>query len=463
LTKSRFRMPSAYTILFIILAIAALLTWIVPAGQYDKTADGQPIPGTYALTEPNQQGVGDILTASIKGFYEAADVALFILMVGGFLGVVMETGAITAGIKNIIAKLSGKETLLIPILMVLFGLGGTTFGMWEETIAFFPLLIPVFLAAGFDTMTAVAVILLGAGAGVLCSTVNPFATGIASGFAGVSMGDGILVRLLQLVLFEGAAIWYVMSYAKKVKADPSKSLGSRETGTDMDESDTGGKRKLTGRDKITLALFVLTFLIMIYSVIPFSDLGLTAIPTLGWWFDELSALFLVSGVVIGLAGGLKEERLVDCFVSGAGELLSVALIIAVSRGITVIMHEGLITDTVLSFGEGILSSLSSKVFGFFVFLLYLLLSVFIPSTSGLAALSIPIMAPLGDFANVARSVIITAFQSASGIVNLITPTGAVVMGALTLGRIPYDRWIRFSWKYVVGALVVSALLIWVIS
>lgn len=460
--KTRFRMPTAYTILFIILAIAAMLTWIVPAGQYDKTADGQPIPGTYALTEQNRQGVGDILTASIKGFYEAADVALFILMVGGFLGVVMETGAITAGIKNIIVKLSGRETLLIPILMVLFGLGGTTFGMWEETIAFFPLLIPVFLAAGFDTMTAVAVILLGAGAGVLCSTVNPFATGIASGFAGVSMGDGILVRLAQLVVFEGAAIWYVMSYAKKVRADPSKSLGSRESISDTDVSD-GGRRRLTGRDKVTLALFALTFLIMVYSVIPFSDLGITAIPTLGWWFDELSALFLVSGVVIGLVGGLKEERLVDCFVSGAGELLSVALIIAVSRGITVIMNEGLITDTVLSFGEGILSNLSSKVFGFFVFLLYLLLSVFIPSTSGLAALSIPIMAPLGDFANVARSVIITAFQSASGIVNLITPTGAVVMGALTLGRIPYDRWIKFSWKYVVGALVVSAALIWVIS
>ena len=460
--KTRFRMPTAYTILFIILAIAAMLTWIVPAGQYDKTADGQPIPGTYALTEQNRQGVGDILTASIKGFYEAADVALFILMVGGFLGVVMETGAITAGIKNIIVKLSGRETLLIPILMVLFGLGGTTFGMWEETIAFFPLLIPVFLAAGFDTMTAVAVILLGAGAGVLCSTVNPFATGIASGFAGVSMGDGILVRLAQLVVFEGAAIWYVMSYAKKVRADPSKSLGSRESISDTDVSD-GGRRRLTGRDKVTLALFALTFLIMVYSVIPFSDLGITAIPTLGWWFDELSALFLVSGVVIGLVGGLKEERLVDCFVSGAGELLSVALIIAVSRGITVIMNEGLITDTVLSFGEGILSNLSSKVFGFFVFLLYLLLSVFIPSTSGLAALSIPIMAPLGDFANVARSVIITAFQSASGIVNLITPTGAVVMGALTLGRIPYDRWIKFSWKYVVGALVVSATLIWVIS
>lgn len=462
MTRSRFRMPSAYTILFIILAIAAMLTWIVPAGLYEKNADGQPIPGTYERAEPNRQGVGDILTASVKGFYEAADVALFILMVGGFLGVVMETGAITAGIKNIISTLAGREILLIPILMVLFGLGGTTFGMWEETIAFFPLLIPVFLAAGFDSMTAVAVILLGAGAGVLCSTVNPFATGIASGFAGISMGDGILVRVVQLVLFEGAAIWYVMAYARRVKKDPTKSLGSREQTSDMDYSD-GERKPLTGRDKITLALFALTFLVMIYSVIPFEDLGLTAIPTLGWWFDELSALFLVGAVAVGLAGGLKEEKLVDCFVSGAGELLSVALIIAVSRGITVIMNEGLITDTVLSFGEGVLSRLSAGAFGFFVFLLYLLLSVFIPSTSGLAALSIPIMAPLGDFANVARSVIITAFQSASGIVNLVTPTGAVVMGALTLGRIPYDRWIRFSWKYVLGALVVSAALIWVIS
>ncbi len=448
---TRFKMPSAYTILFVILALAAMLTWIVPAGQYDKTADGQPVPGTYAPAEQNRQGLGQLLTASVTGFYQAADVALFILMVGGFLGVVMETGAITAGIEGVIARLRGKELWLIPALMVLFGLGGTTFGMWEETIAFFPLLIPVFLAAGFDSMTAVAVILLGAGAGVLCSTVNPFATGIASGFAGISMGDGIVVRLIQLVVFEAAAIWYVMAYAKKIRSAPGRT------------EPPSGRQDLTGRDKLALALFGLTFLIMIYSVIPFDDLGITALPALGWWFDQLSALFLVAGVVIGLVGGLKEEKLVSSFVSGAGELLSVALIIAVSRGITVIMDQGMITDTILSFGEQLLGRFSSKLFGLIVFALYLVLSVFIPSTSGLAALSIPVMAPLGDFAQVARSVIVTAFQSASGIVNLITPTGAVVMGALTLGKIPYDRWIRFSWKYVAAALAASALVVWVIS
>ena len=216
-------MPTAYTILFLLLILVAAATWIIPAGSYDY-ADGVPIAGTYHAVEQNPQGPGDVLRAAFSGFYDAVDVCVFILMVGGFLGVVMKTGAVDAGVADIIRRLGGREKWLIPILMVLFGLGGTTYGMWEETMAFYPLLIPVFLAAGYDAVVGISVILLGAGAGVIASTVNPFATGIAAGFAGVSLGEGILLRLLEWVAFEAAAIWFVMAYAARVKRNPSKSV-----------------------------------------------------------------------------------------------------------------------------------------------------------------------------------------------------------------------------------------------
>ncbi|MEE0775837.1 MAG: YfcC family protein [Bacillota bacterium] len=463
---SKFKVPTAYTILLIIIILVAGLTWLIPAGEYDRLEDGGPIPGTYHLTEANEQGAGDVLLASFEGFYDAVDIALFILVVGGFLGVVMKTGAINAGIVNVIQKLNGREKRLIPILMILFGLGGTTFGMWEETIAFFPLLIPIFIAAGYDSLVAVAVILLGAGMGTLASTVNPFATGIASGFAGISMGDGILVRLGMLVILEAIAIWFVMGYAARIKKDPSRSWVAdhmeehREHFLALNsDQEISQDTVLTRSQKWTLTLFGLTFLVMIYAVIPFDELGVPLLPALGWWFPELSALFFTSAVIIGLFARLKEEELTDGFVNGAADLLGVAFIIAISRGITVIMNNGLITDTILHWGENFLTGAGALSFSFFTYLIYLVLSIFIPSSSGLATLSIPIMAPLGDFAGVGRDVVITAFQAASGLVNLITPTSAVIMGALTLGRISYDRWFKFSWKFLVAIFVLSAAVI----
>lgn len=327
--------------------------------------------------------------------------------------------------------------------MLFFGLGGTTYGMWEETMAFYPLLIPVFLAAGYDAVVGISVILLGAGAGVIASTVNPFATGIAAGFAGVSLGDGILLRAIQWVVFEGAAIWYVSAYAAKVRKNPSKSVvgvGAGKLHVTMDEPVS-----FTPRRKVILAIFGLTFAVMTYGVIPFQEMGLP-LPELGWWFPELSALFLVGGVVIGLIDHMKEEEIVETFVAGCADLLGVALIIGISRGITVLMNDGGITDTILHWGEQALSGTGSISFVLLVYLIYLPLTVLIPSSSGLATLSVPVMAPLGRFAGVGGELVVTAFQSACGLVNIITPTAAVVMGALALGKVPYDRWVKYVWK-----------------
>ncbi|SFP65131.1 Uncharacterized membrane protein YfcC, ion transporter superfamily [Oscillibacter sp. PC13] len=449
--KSKFQMPTAYTILFLLIIIVAISTWFIPSGAYEYV-DGVPTAGTYHAVEQNPQGVGAVLKAAFSGFYDAVDVCVFILMVGGFLGVVMKTGAIDAGVSNVIQLLGGREKWLIPILMLLFGLGGTTYGMWEETMAFYPLLIPVFLAAGYDAVVGISVILLGAGAGVIASTVNPFATGIAAGFAGVSLGEGILLRILQWIVFEGTAIWYVMAYAARVKKNPSRSVvgvGAGKIHVAMDES-----VPFTPRRKVIMAIFALTFLVMIYGVIPFEDMGLP-LPALGWWFPELSALFLVGGIVIGLIDRMGESEIADTFVAGCADLLGVAFIIGISRGITVLMNDGGITDTVLHWGENALAGAGPISFVLLVYLIYLPLTILIPSSSGLATLSVPIMAPLGKFAGVGGDLVVTAFQSASGLVNIITPTAAVVMGALALGHVPYDKWVKYIWKLILCFLLLT--------
>ena len=439
-------MPSAYTILFFILALVALATFLVPAGSY-RFQEGVPVAGSYHTLSQSPQGLGALLRASFTGFREAADICVFLLMVGGFLGVVMKSGAVDAALRRLIRRLNGREQILIPVLMCFLGLGGSSFGMWEETMAFFPLLIPVFLAAGYDALVGISVILLGAGAGVIASTVNPFATGIASGFAGVSLGEGLGLRLLQWVLFEGAAIVAVMRYAAKVKRPPPER-----------EGEASEQEAFSGRQKAILWVFAGTFLLMVYGVTPLQEMGLP-LPTLGWWFPELSALFLVGAVAAGLLDRQGETTLIETFLAGAGELLGVAFLIGISRGVTVLMDAGHITDTLLYWGEKALSGLGPVGFILLVFLLYLPLTVLIPSTSGLAALTIPLAAPLAGFAGVSGALVVTAFQTASGIVNLVTPTSAVVMGALTLGKVPYDRWLRFSGTLLAFDLLTSLALL----
>ena len=244
-----FSLPSAYTILFALIVLTALATWIIPAGAYELDEDGEPIPGTYAEVEPNPQRiVVDSLLAPINGLYGiedeegtisvynsgelfgAIDVALFVLVIGGFLGITMKTGAIQGAISQIVSGLRGRERLLIPILMVVFAIGGTTFGMAEESLAFYVLIVTVMIAAGYDSLVGASILLLGCGIGVLGSTINPFATGIASGFAGTSLAEGLLGRLVILVIGTAIGIWFVMRYAAKVKADPSASLVYRHEG-----------------------------------------------------------------------------------------------------------------------------------------------------------------------------------------------------------------------------------------
>ena len=445
------RFPTAYTILFLLIILVAALTWIIPAGQYDRAMNEEvgrevAVPGTYQTVDPNPQGFMDIMLAPTAGFYDpdsyaanAIDVALFVLFLGGFLGVMNATGAIDTGIRSAMRHLEGHEIWMIPILMTLFAIGGTTYGMAEETLAFYAILIPVMMAAGYDAVTGVAIILIGAGVGVLGSTINPFATVIAANAADIPFTDGIVVRFILLIGGLLICAAYVMRYAARVKADPSRSVVSKQwdahrrlfLGKHEGEFDDS---TLTRTQIIALLIFAATFVVMIWGV-----------SSQDWWMARMGALFFGSAIVIGIIARLGEKKLTGSFVDGARDLLGVALVVGLARGIVVIMDQGMIADTILHSAETSLGGLPELAFINLMFWIEVGMSFFVPSSSGLAVLSMPILAPLADFANVGRDLVVTAYQSANGLVNLINPTFAVVVGGLAIGRVSYDRWIAFIW------------------
>lgn len=463
------RFPTAYTILFALIVLVAALTWIIPAGQYDREMNEEvgrevAVPGTYQTVESNPQSLIDVLLAPIGGFYDpdsyaanAIDVALFVLMLGGFLGVVNATGSINTGIRQSMRAMEGREIWMIPILMTVFAAGGTSYGMAEETLAFYAILLPVVLRAGYDAVTGVAIILIGAGIGVLGSTINPFATIIAANAASIPFTDGIVLRFVILLGGLAICIAYVMRYAHRVKAERDRSVVARQWSAHerhflKDGDDTDKSETLTGSQKIILIIFAATFGVMIWGV-----------ATQDWWMARMGALFLGSAIVIGIIGRLGEKGLTSAFVDGARDLLGVALVIGLARGIVVVMEQGLIVDTILHAAAQTLGDLSSVAFISAMFGIEVAMSFFVPSSSGLAVLSMPILAPLADFAGVGRDLVVTAYQSANGLVNLINPTFAVVIGGLAIGRVPYDRWIVFIWPllviltvFIMGALAAGA-------
>ncbi|TFH91767.1 YfcC family protein [Vibrio ouci] len=445
MTKIKF--PSAYTILMLLTVVMAILTWTIPGGQYQMENNetlGRMVPmvGTYHSIAANPQGVVDILMAPIQGFYDplsytarAVDVALFVLVIGGFLAVVTNTGAIDAGIAGTMQRLDGREKWMIPILMGLFALGGTVYGMAEETIPFYALLIPVMIAAGYDSIVGVAIIMVGAGIGCLGSTINPFATVIASNAAEINFMEGFALRATILVLGWLVCVIYVMRYAEKVKQNPELSLVAHQRESNLNHFLHSKQKQtpdFTTTRKVILAIFGITFAIMMWGV-----------SIAGWWMAELSALFIGSSIVVGLVARMSEAEITESFVDGARDLLGVALIIAIARGLVVVMDNGNITHTILNYAEGLLVGLHQVAFINAIYWIEAVMCLVVPSSSGLAVLSMPILAPLADFAGVSRELVVTAYQSASGLPNLVTPTSGVVMGGLAIGRVAYPIWLKF--------------------
>ncbi|EKG4810781.1 YfcC family protein [Salmonella enterica] len=454
----KFKFPTAYTILFILIALVAVMTWIVPAGKYQMAMNATlgkevPVAGTYAPVDAHPQGITAVLLAPIDGLYNhetytagAIDVALFVLIIGGFLGVVNKTGAIDAGIERVTIKLNGKDEWMIPILMALFAAGGTIYGMAEESLPFYTLLVPVMMAARFDPLVAAATVLLGAGIGTLGSTINSFATVIAANAAGIPFTQGMLMRVLLLIVGYVLCVFWVMRYARKVRAHPELSIVADKMAENR--AHFLGNRantllEFTATRKWVLLIFAASFAVMIYGV-----------AVLGWWMAEISGVFLAAAIIVGVITRMGEEAFTSTFIDGARDLLGVALIIGIARGIVVVMDNGMITHTILHSAESLVSGLSTTIFINVTYWLEVLLSFLVPSSSGLAVLTMPIMAPLADFAHVQRDLVVTAYQSASGIVNLVTPTSAVVMGGLAIARVPYVRYL----KWVAPLLLILTLL-----
>ena len=453
--KKKFKIPSSYAIIMLIVVLVAVLSWVLPGGAYDyvdPTASKlEPIAGTFHHVDSNPQGLGSIIMAPIKGFMDSVDIILYTLVIGGYLAVVMKTGAIDAAIGATIRKLKGREKLLIPVLMLIFSFAGAAFGIEEETLPFFPVLIPVLLAAGYDTLVGLSVIKMGAALGVMGSIANPFAVAIASRFAGISMADGIGVRLVLLAIYIPAGIIFTMRYAEKVRKDPTKSLvyaQAEENKKFFLKSDMDNLPELTAKRKLILVVFVISFLVMIWGVLAWEDLGITIWPTMGWWFPELSGIFLVASIVVAVIDRMGEETYMDTFINGCKDLLSVAVIIGVARGVSIVMNDAMITDTILHFGESLLVNTSSVIFSISTYLIYLVLSFFVPSSSGLATLSMGIMAPLADFANVGREIVVIAYAAANSMLALVAPTCGLLMGVLAMTKTSYVTWMKFVGKFL---------------
>ena len=502
--KKKRGMPSSFTILLILLAVVALITVAVAGITPDVTA----------------ARLDDFFMAPVRGFADALPVCLFVMILGGFLGMMTETGALDNGIAVLVKKLKGNELMIIPVLMFIFSLGGTSYGMCEETVPFYALLAATMMAAGFDPMVGAATVLLGAGCGCLGSTVNPFAVGAA-----VDALRGVGIEVNQTIIIGlGAVLWlvttaisivFVMSYAKKVKADKGSTILSMQELKDAEEAHGAAAAevtkdvKLTGRQKGVLIAFAFTFVVMIVGFIPLADLNkgvanffdagaqwetvetevgtddfiaaydeanettteaegelegvatsevqtklgwsamITGLPIGQWYFDEASTWFFIMAIVIGIIGGLSEKQIVNTFISGAADMMSVVLIIALARGISVLMASTGLDVYVLDMAANALAGLSGIIFAPMAYLVYFGLSFLIPSTSGMATVSMPIMGPLAAELGFSPEVMVMIFSAAIGVVNLCTPTSGAIMGGLALAKIEWTTWLKFAMKLIV--------------
>ncbi|MGP1570354.1 MAG: YfcC family protein [Eubacteriales bacterium] len=471
LEKKRKLSLGTYSILIIILVAVSVITML---------ASGQPyIDSEGAEGVVEGATISQILLAPIQGFHDAGEVIGFIFCLGAFLSIVTYTGALESGINVLVKKMKGKELMLIPILMFLFSIGGSTYGMGEETVGFYILLAATMTAAGMDPLVGAAIVLLGAGSGVLGSTINPFATGAAVASAGVELNMGIVYAeglILWLVAYVMSTV-YVFNYAKKVMdkkgsiltaAQLSECISAYGKSTEIDENPT-----LTGKQKICMWIFALTFVVMILGFIPWGDLNegiynffswskyLTGSSFGDWWFDDAATWFLIMGLIIGFIGMEDKSQMANAVMAGISDMVSVNVVIVLARATSVIMSQTGFGNWLVQVSVTALTSagIAAGVFGVLDYLLHIGLSFLVPSSSGLAALSSPIVSPIVSTIGWSAETSIMINVAANGLVNLFTPTCGFIMGGLALARIPYEVWIKWSWKLIVAIAVASAIIL----
>lgn len=471
----RLKFPTPYTVLILIIVICAGLTFVLPSGSYNtlqyapeknefvitspdsvysvkatqsflnekgvridiqKFKEGKikktiSIPNTYRQGEAKPQGVSAILFAPIKGIYEAIDVILFVLILGGFIGIFNSSGTLDKGVSYLAYRLKGREKILIIIVTTLISLGGSTFGLAEETLAFYPILIPVFLAAGYDAMVPLAVIYLGSAVGSMASTVNPFAVIIASDAVGVDWTTGLSTRLILLVLCTIITIIYIVRYAEKVRKNPALSVGFSSEKNLLKKQEIQQVTSLSVATKGQLLIFALSFVVMIFGV-----------AKLGWWFEEMTGLFLVASVCIALVQRTSEAKFIEYFLAGTKDLLGVAFIIGIARGVTFILNDGQISDTILHHSTNLVSGMSPVLLLPILTIVFAVLTIFISSSSGMAVVTMPIMGAIATAVGVSGQGVVNTYLIGMGLMSFIAPTG-LILPSLEMVNLNYKHWLKF--------------------
>ncbi len=465
--ESRFKAPDTTLIIFLIIVVAAVLTWVVPPGTFARSeieVEGVGtrevvIPGSFEKVEREDGSVparlvhtvAMVFQAPILGFIdpEAAEIIAFVLLVGGAFSVLTTTGAVDAGLRRLVRAAEGSaalDLLLIPLFMTLFSLGGAVFGMSEETIPFVLIFVPLALALGYDSLTGAAIPFLGAAAGFATAFLNPFTVGVAQGIAEVPLFSGKGFRVGLWVIVTAIVIGFVVWHARRVRRDPSRSPTRalddqiRARGLDLHV----GAAPFTARQGMVLGVFFGGLAVLVFGVLQF-----------GWYITEIAALFVALGITLGATGGLGGNETARAFMEGVRDLAPTALIIGLARGILVVLQDGQVVDTILYALSTALADTGSAVAAMAMFGVQTAINFFVPSGSGQAALTMPLMAPLSDLVGVTRQTAVLAFQMGDGFTNMIIPTSAVLMGVLSLARVPWTTWARWVLPLQVGLFVLG--------
>lgn len=471
-------LPAPITILMIVIVLAAISTWLLPAGQYHKLALGgqsftittnkggislplsqktldslgirinvekftggdirKPVsvPGTFAREKRNPQGLIAILQAPAKGIIDSIDIILFVLVIGGFMYVFNETGAMAKGITWLSYSMKGRESWLIVIITTVLSFFGASYGMAEEALVFYPVLVPLFLAAGYDLLVPLAIIFGGTMVGGIPAFSNPFSVIIASNAAGINWMDGLGERLLLWVVVTGLLCWYILRYANKVKNDPAASLVYRIDGMvhppyEVTVTHNAVAPKLEWKTKALLAIYITSFLCMIAGVV-----------FLKWWTLEMSTLFIAASILVAVVSRMNEKTFVREFIKGAESLLNVAFIIGVARGVTIVLNEGHVSDSILYYTANLVQGMWPAVFILLLLLFYLIFSLFIQSTSGMAVLTMPIIGGLAIIVNIPGREIVNAYMYGICLMSFLAPTG-IILPSLAMVNVSLKTWLKF--------------------
>ena len=452
------RIPDVFFIVFMLIAAAAVATWFVPGGAYERRTEtvGETertliVEGSYRTVESNPQTL-EVFTAPIKGFLKLAEIIAFIFLVGGSFFMLNETGAIAAGIHRLVRVLKGREFLVIPIVMILFSFFGAVFGMCEEAMPFALIFVPLALALGYDSIVGVSLTFLAAGVGFAGAFINPFTLQIAQGIAGVDPLSGMGYRILIWALSTGITITWVMVYAARIRKDPTRSL--------MYDLDLERRKELaqqqaavtefTWRHGLGLLTLGAGIAAMVVGVILW-----------GWYIQEIAGLFVAMGLLAGIVSGQGPNRLAKSFVAGCRDMVGAALIVGFAGGIIVVLEDGRIMDTILFGMASVLTQMPALLGAYVQYFFQMALNFFIPSGSTKAALTMPLMAPLSDLSGISRQTSVLIYQLGDGFTNMIIPTSGVTIGTLAMAKIPYERWFRWNFPMQVMFVLLSlGLLIW---